>query len=437
MKSDWFSCDGGGFSQPRVSGEEQLSRRNLFVAAGLGAISWLATRESALAQITLKPDQDQEQTLVVLFLRGGADGLNVVVPHGEDEYYKLRPSLAIPAPKNGAAAKDRAINLDGFFGLHPAMAPAYELFSEGDLSIVHAAGSFDQTRSHFDAMSAMERGLPQAAGTVSSGWLARYLNAGPGQSKSPLRAVAFGDVLPDSLRGGSGAVAMDSLGDFKLEIDAHRDEIEKALRSMYGAGKDEISVAGMATLDAMRSLNRLDPKNYRPGGGAKYPESDLGNGLKQVALLVKSGVGLEVACLDKGGWDTHVAQGSTTGWQASLMADLSSSLLAFRKDLGPRAKNVTTLVMTEFGRRSYENSGLGTDHGRGSFMMIMGGATRGGRVFAKWPGLKQDQLEGPGDLKVTTDYRNVLAEVLQRKMKCQSIEEVFPGIPYEAPGITA
>jgi uncharacterized protein (DUF1501 family) len=447
MREDWWSCDGGPSKIEVEPSEEvstpgiQLTRRGLFVSAGLGAISWLASGQSALSQVALTPSVNPDsQVLVVIFLRGGADGLNVVVPYGEDAYYRLRPSLHVPSPRDaGAAERDRALDLNGFFGLHPGLAPIHDLYHSKELSFVHACGSFDHTRSHFDAMSAMERGLPEASGSVASGWLARHLNSSGGPTKSsPLRAVAFGNVMPDSLRGASDAISLESLMDFRLAVeDSKRAEMESALHHLYSKGKDAVSQAGQDTLAAMKSLNRLDMQTYGPESGALYPKSDLGDGLKQVAMLIKSGVGLEVACLDKGGWDTHVAQGATTGWQALLMDDLSKSLAAFSKDLGGRKSHVTTLVMTEFGRRAYENSGLGTDHGRGSFMMLMGGGTVGGQVFGKWPGLEDHQLEGPGDLHVTTDYRNVLAEVLTKKLGNTQTTEVFPGLAFDAPGFTA
>jgi uncharacterized protein (DUF1501 family) len=435
MKNDGWSCDGGGSGkqEPIQLANETFSRRNLFLTAGLGALSWLSTKQSALAQIAVNTQKQSDEVLVVIFLRGGADGLNVVVPYGEDEYYKLRPSLSIASPKDGSAsAKDKALDLNGFFGIHPSMASLLPLYRDSDLSFVHAIGSFDQTRSHFDAMSAMERGLPQASGSVSSGWLARHLDTSPHKGDSPLRAVAFGDVLPDSLRGAPGAISLETLEDFRLTAN-NQNQVEQALRAMYGLGKDDVSLAGQQTLRAMQKLNELNVGELK-NSTTKYPTSDLGVGLSQVSMLVKSGIGLEVACLDKGGWDTHVAQGSSTGWQAGLMDDLSKSLTAFAADLGPRMKNVSVIVMTEFGRRAYENSGLGTDHGRGSFMILMGGGFKGGQVFGTWPGLKENQLEGPGDLKVTTDYRNVLAEVLNKKLNNHSVSEVFPGLAYSAPG---
>ncbi|HEY3780921.1 MAG TPA: DUF1501 domain-containing protein [Fimbriimonadaceae bacterium] len=434
MKNDWWSCDGGGSGKQPAVGHEQetFSRRNLFLTAGLGALSWLSTRESALAQLAVNTQKQTDEVLVVIFLRGGADGLNVVVPYGEDEYYKLRPSLGIASPRDKtASAKDRALDLNGFFGIHPSMASLLPLYQGGELSFVHAIGSFDQTRSHFDAMSAMERGLPQASGSVSSGWLARHLDSSPHKGDSPLRAVAFGDVLPDSLRGAPGAISLETLDDFKLTA-SNQSQVEQALRAMYGVGKDDVSLAGQQTLKAMQQLNGLNVGSLK--STTKYPASDLGLGLSQVSMLVKSGIGLEVACLDKGGWDTHVAQGNSTGWQAGLMTDLSSGLSAFAADLGPKMKNVSVVVMTEFGRRAYENSGLGTDHGRGSFMILMGGGFKGGQVFGAWPGLKEGQLEGPGDLKVTTDYRNVLAEVMDKKLRNPSVSDVFPGLAYSAPG---
>lgn len=407
------------------------------MAAGLGAISWLDSRNSALAQLAIQPQGKDGEVLVVIFLRGGADGLNVVVPYREDAYYRLRPSLHIPAPNDSAAApKDRALDLDGFFGLHPAMAPLLDLYHAGELGFVHAAGSFDQTRSHFDAMSAMERGLPTAAGTLSSGWLARHLNASPSPNGSPLRAVAFSNVMPASLKGASDAIALEDLCDYRLET--YSDDFasaESELRKLYGSGKDMISLAGQNTLAALKRLRALQPDKYVPDNGARYPNSDLGKGLSQVALMIKANLGLEVACLDKGGWDTHVAQGATTGWQASLQTDLAASLAAFAKDLGQRMSQVTLVALTEFGRRAYENSGLGTDHGRGSFMILLGGGIVGGKVHSQWPGLEDGQLEGPGDLKVTTDYRNVLAEALQRKFDGVEVPEVFPGLAYSPAGM--
>ena len=430
----WISCDGrGGLDYSRVS------RRRLFLTAGLSTLSWLSSKTSALAQLAVRPSiKESQHTLVVIFLRGGADGLNIVAPYGEDAYYRLRPTLALAKPKDKSTKTgERVLDLNGFFGMHPALGGAYDLFRNGKLSVVHGCGSFDNTHSHFDAMSTMERGLSTSGDSVSSGWLARHLNSCPGPD-SPLRAVAFGNVLPDSLRGVPGAVSLESLADYRLEVDPdHHEKIAEALADSYRAKHDELTDSALGTLEAVRRLNNLDPKTYKPRDAVQYPSNDIGQGLKQVAMLIRANVGLEVACLDKGGWDTHVAQGSSTGWQANLLGDLSSALAAFAADMGPDLNRVTTLAMTEFGRRAYENTGLGTDHGHASCMFLMGGAVKGGHVFGNWPGLEAHQLEEPGDLKVTTDYRNVLAEVLNNSMGNRNVESVFPGLHLSYPGISA
>lgn len=431
MRRDWFSCDGGGRTEAG-SRPQIMNRRQVLTAASLAAISWIGGARSALAQVVVNPSRESDEVIVVIFLRGGADGLNVVVPYREDAYYRLRPSLALAPPSK--PSKDRVLDLDGFFAFHPAMAPLLPYFAEGHLAVVHACGSFDETRSHFDAMSAMERGLATASGEQTSGWLARYLDQPAAHSDSALRAIAFGDVLPDSLRGATAAMAMSSLDDFKLQVPGEfGGNFQRAIHEQYSKHNDAVSIAGRQTLRALEQLNELSLGAQKPG--ASYPNSDLGAALRQVSTLVKAGVGLEVACLDKGGWDTHVAQGGSTGWQSTLLDDLSKSLAAFAQDLGPKMARVTTVVMTEFGRRAYENSGLGTDHGRASFMLVLGSGVKGGRVHANWPGLEEHQLEGPGDLRVTTDYRDVLAELLIRKMGLTNVTGVFPGLRHQPVGI--
>jgi uncharacterized protein (DUF1501 family) len=350
-----------------------------------------------------------------LFLRGGADGLSLVPPYGEDAYHRLRPTIRLAAPEDKTASSSaRSLNLDGFFGLHPSLAPLQPLFSDGTLAIVHAVGSSDESLSHFEAMATMENGLPERAS--SNGWLARYLTAAPSLNPSPLRGLAFGPGLPDSLRGATHAVALESLSDFRLAAPAA--PMADALAALYGArgaaDPDPIHRAGRETLHVLNVLDRLDPNQYRPERGATYPESDLGAGFRQIACLIKARVGLEVACLDHRGpylWDTHVAQPSVFPAQA---ADLAQAIAAFASDMGRDGlKNVTVVAMTEFGRRVQENSGLGTDHGHGSVLFALGGSIRGGRVYGKWPGLTPEQLTPPGDLRITTDYRQILCEIIQ------------------------
>jgi uncharacterized protein (DUF1501 family) len=419
MTKDWLACDGTGGDAPTpriVSRRAAIGR----VIAGAALAQWAG--RSALAQVAVDTPGTGRDVLVTLFLRGGADGLSVVVPHGDGDYYRARPTLGL--------SPDTVLDLDGFFGLHPSLAALLPLYKDGRMAAIHAVGSQDRTRSHFEAMATVERGLLDNRATEASGWLGRYLAATPAAHASPLRAVAWGDLLPDSLRGALDATALSSLDQFRLDLPADRSEaLTAGLAALYGGGADAVSHAGRETLSVLDSLHRIDPSHYRPENGARYPGGDLGNGLRQVASLIKADIGLEVACLDRGGWDTHVGQGGSTGWLSSQLKDVGDSLGAFLQDLGPaHTGRVTVVVMTEFGRRVAENSGLGTDHGRASAMLLLGGGINGGRVYGRWPGLAAAALEGPGDLPVTTDYRTVLAEVVARRLNpAAPLPAIFPG----------
>jgi len=468
--------------------KSNLTRRQMLggaaLAAAVGAAGGFGRGLSALASVTVGTHTAETggDTLVVLFLRGGADGLNIVAPYGDDEYYKLRPSLALGGPNDRKTApKSRVIKLDDFFGLHPSLAPLAPLHAAGQLAAIHAIGSDDRSLSHFEAMEAMERGLAQVSGSTSSGWLARHLACTVKDGESPLRAVAISETMPDSLRGATSATAMTSLADFRLIAPfesptgaggaAHHTEgkrkgplaalgntlrdaaakrralqhadlqsgerlsaFEQTLRNMYGmdgghpadAATDPLRSGGTAALAAMDAIKRLDPANYKPAPGAKYPDGEVGNAFRQVACLVKGGVGLEIACLEMGGWDTHVAQGADIGWQALRLTELGLALAAFAQDLGPHMGHVTTVVMTEFGRRAQENTGLGTDHGHAGAWLLMGDNVIGGKVHAEWPGLHKTQLDENGDLKVTTDYRDVLSEIVRHRLKNDQLDQVFP-----------
>lgn len=400
-----------------------FSRRTILRAGAIGTVGWLTSPQTALANLAFQKGASGRDVLVVVFLRGGADGLNIVVPYTDDDYHRARPTLGLKAPNQGNAG-DRVIDLDGHFGFHPVMKPLMPLFEDRKLAIAHAVGSQDGTRSHFEAMLAMERGLARMGPGAQNGWLARYLQSTDGTA--PMRAVSFADVLPDSLRGATNTMNLRDLSEFRLDGDADfRSRVQK-LFSAPGAN-DEMAEAGRGTLKILDSLERLDYGAYRPSSGAAYPDSELGAGLKQTAFLLKADVGVEIASLDHGGWDTHFAQGSSTGLQANLQADLAGSLRAFADDLGPMMDRVTVVAMTEFGRRVEENSTLGTDHGRGSILFALGNHVNGGKIHAKWPGLGADALEGPGDLRVTTDYRSILAEVLRKRLGFNAMEEVFPG----------
>lgn len=358
-------------------------------------------------------------TLVCIFLRGGADGLNIVVPHGDEAYYNLRPTIGIARPDDGGGA----VNLDDFFGLHPAIAPLAEIFRAGDMAFVHATGSPDETRSHFEAMDLMERG---AANSDYTGWLARHLASLDTGNTSALRAVGLGDMLPASLTGAVSATALQSIAEYHLQgRDERAGDMQALLRAMYEGHDDMLKPTAVQTFDAIEVLSKLDPASYQPRGRL-YPEKELGQALKMVGQLIRADVGVEVACVDMGGWDTHVGQGGTEGLQARLLADLGESLAAFYDDIALERERVTVVVMSEFGRRAEENAGLGTDHGHGNMMMLMGGGIAGGKVYGRWPGLHPDQLVGPGDLDITSDYRDVLGEIIRKRLNNPSLAEVFP-----------
>jgi uncharacterized protein (DUF1501 family) len=430
----------------RYLGEEQhsLIRRQILLGGVSAMLGWFLGGGSALAQIVLNPPRTERKgdVLVCLFLRGGADGLHMVIPYAEDAYYRNRPSLAIPAPNDRRrSVSERAIALNDLFALHPAMKTLYPLYAEGKLAFVHACGSMEKSRSHFEAMSAMERGVAEAKVGIHNGWIARHLLSVPRSHSSPLRAVAFSNVLPESLRGSTDAVVLQTLSDFRLAMPktmgiTQAQEMQHLLREIYAqVGRHGASQTAQDTLQVLQALQRVDPTRYQPSRGVVYPNSELGQGLKQVAALIKAQVGLEVACLDKGGWDTHVAQGSTTGWMAANLADLAQSLSAFARDMGEQMRHVTLVAMTEFGRRVRENSGLGTDHGRAGVMLVLGGGIRGGKVYARWQGLEPHQLEEPGDLKVTTDYREVLAEIVHQRLGNPHVARVFPSFRARGLGV--
>ncbi|MBI5366781.1 MAG: DUF1501 domain-containing protein [Planctomycetes bacterium] len=370
--------------------------------------------------------------LVTVFLRGGADGLNLVVPHADDTYYRERPSIAVPRPDAAGPAAGRAIDLDGRFGLHPRLAPLTEAWQAGELAVVHAVGSDDATRSHFEAQDLMERGAAAANG-VSGGWIARHLRTRRGTPAGALAAVAIGPSVPEALRGAPSATAVESLADLKL---AGEGAAARALTALYATGDDPLTVAGRETLEVMQAVQQLVNEPFAPGHAREFPYGHFEHCLMQVARLITADVGLEAACVDLGGWDTHFIQGAAAGGMADRIGELAQGLAAFRTRLGERFGRVCVVVMTEFGRRIYENASLGTDHGRGGVMFLLGGGIVGGKVYADWPGLEAADRDGPGDLRVTTDYRAVLAEVLERRLGNDRGAAVFPGVAARGWGLT-
>jgi uncharacterized protein (DUF1501 family) len=370
-------------------------------------------------------------TLVVVFLRGAADVLNMVVPHGEAAYYELRPSLGVPRPDDAKAKRtERALDLDGFFGLHPTMISLLEAWQSEQLAIIHACGAPDESRSHFKAMELMERGVDDEHGPAS-GWIGRHLATLNTGNASPLRAVGIGTRPQRSLSGTVPVSALRSIADFHLGGDPRAlQQMRAALNTVY-----EGDVLGLDTLSIMDTLEALDPSTYIASRNARYPDSEFGLALKQTAMLVKAEVGLEVSAIDVGGWDTHFAQGSTSGLMPNLMKDLAEGLAAFHADMHDQMGNLTIVTMSEFGRRASENGSLGTDHGHGSMMMVLSGNVQGGRVHGKWPGMRAGQLIGPGDLAVTTDYRDVLSEILVKRLNNPATEEIFPEYQPSIPNV--
>ncbi|MDL1898337.1 DUF1501 domain-containing protein [Anaerolineae bacterium CFX7] len=374
--------------------------------------------------------------LVCLFLRGAADALNIVVPYGEAEYYRQRPTIAVARPDDGRFDSSlRAMDLDGFFGLHPALAPLLPAWQQKELAFVHACGAPDESRSHFQAMELMERGVEAVSGPAS-GWLGRHLASLDTQNNSPLRALSIGERVPRMLHGNVPATALRSIADFHLKGNgAATLEMQRALARLY-ADDALLGANGRETLDTLALIAKLNATQYTPRRGVQYPDSELGMGLKQIAALLKAEVGLEIACVDVGGWDTHVAQGGGEGAMAELLRDVGASLAAFYADVRADSGKLSIVVMSEFGRRVQENGGLGTDHGHGSVMWLLGGGMRGGRVHGEWNGLQPEALFEGIDLAVTTDYRNVLGEILFKRLGNPNLDAVFPNYRVTMRGVT-
>lgn len=399
-----------------------ISRRFFLKNSGLAVAGIGLSLPSFLARAaTTNSERRRNKALIAIFQRGAVDGLNMVVPFGEAAYYQLRPSIAIPPPKAGPGEAAGCIDLDGFFGLHPSLRPFKKIFDDGRLSIVHASGSPDSTRSHFDAQDFMESGTPGRKATAD-GWLNRYLAAKPDGGRTPFRAVALTAEMPRSLRGPAPALAMTGIQDFQVR--AQQPEVA----AMYsGGGADIFHGTGREMLEAIDFLRRANPQQYQPAAGIEYPRSPFGNSLRQLAQLLKADVGLEIGFADAGGWDTHVNQGGAAGQLANRLNDFAQAIAALYADLGDRMEDVMILTMSEFGRTAAENGNRGTDHGHANAMFVMGGAVQGGKVTGKWPGLAREQLNEGRDLALTTDFRGVFAEVIQRHLGNQNLRAVFPG----------
>jgi uncharacterized protein (DUF1501 family) len=404
----------------------RFSRRYFMKQGGIAMVG-LSTMPAFLQRAIAATPASGKKQLVVLFQRGAADGLNIVVPFGEQNYYRMRPSIAIPEPRSGKP--DCAVDLDGFFGLHPSLAPLASLFHNNELAIVHAAGSPDPTRSHFDAQDFMESGTPGLKAT-EDGWLNRALETIPEENASPFRAVAMGANLPRMLRGAAPAIALPDVRQFKVmaQSPGMNQMAEGGFEAMYAQTIDHaLRGTGTETFEAIDMLRKADPVKYQPENGADYGKNRLGQSLQQIGQLLKADIGTEVLFVDCGGWDNHVNEGGAQGQLANLLKDLGQGMAAFRQDMGDRMQNIVFVTMSEFGRTAKENGNRGTDHGHANCMFVMGGDVKGGKVYGRWPGLGEGQLNEGRDLALTTDFRSVLGEILHKHIAVRDLAPVFPG----------
>ena len=405
-----------------------MDRRYFLKSSGISLASFglMAAAPDFLHQFasaqTAKNSYGKKKVLVTIFQRGAVDGLNVVVPFGDSAYYDLRPNIAIPKPDK----TDGAVDLDGHFGLHPALKSLEPFFKSKQLAIVHAAGSPDNTRSHFDAQDYMESGTPGNKGT-RDGWLNRALQETTSKGASPFRAVSMTQALPRSLYGRAPSVAMTSLADFSIKAGIYTQDLKGGFEGVWEQNsKDSLNETGKETFEAVNYLKQANPSQYKPENGAVYPNSQLGRSLAQIAQLIKAGIGLEVAFAEVGGWDTHVNEGGARGQLGNLLRDFGQAIAAFGTDLGKRMDDVVLLTMSEFGRTARENGNRGTDHGHGNAMFVLGNSVKGGKVYGDWKGLKNDQLNEGRDLAVTTDFRDVFAEVASTHLGARDLNSLFP-----------
>ena len=414
-----------------------ISRRVFVKSGGLALFSFgldpLFLARAAFASYRPLPPSTvfSRPILVCLFQRGAVDGLNMIVPHGDPVYYRERPRIAVPE-------KD-VLDLDGYFGLHPRLAPIKPLWDSKSLAAIHAIGSPDATRSHFDAQDYLESGTPGVKATPD-GWLNRYCQHDREHQDTPFRAVAFGPQLPRILAGTAPSLAIEDPQAFGLRAPqpAARDRLTRAFEELYaGSATGLLSTSSREAFEAVQMLKRLDPGQYRPANGADYPRGKLGKALLEIAQLIRADVGLQVAFADVTGWDTHVNQGASEGQLAGRLDELGQALAAFTRDLGERMHDIVVLTMSEFGRTVRENGNSGTDHGHATAMLVLGGPVNGGKVLGKWPGLDPAQRFEGRDVAVTTDFRDLFAEILARHLGATDLSAVFPGFvadPERFPG---
>jgi uncharacterized protein (DUF1501 family) len=411
--------------------QKSLSRRRLLGnTAAVGAAAGLTglVGEGLSTNLAFAAESYTGDTLIVVSLRGGFDGLSAIAPVGDPDYYKARPTIALP--------KSQLIAGDGMFGLHPALAPLLPMWKGGNLAAVQAVGQAAPTRSHFAAMEEMERA---AAGTsLRTGWLDRML--GMTGASGPLAGVSMGNAMPARLFGGPARdISMGSVDGFTLAGESDKRKMAAALRTMYSSAPDLLSGPALAADRALSATGSVRATAYTPANGAVYPVTPLGNALKDIARLIKANVGLAAAAVDSGDWDMHEGLGTAVKGQRmnDNLTGLATALAAFAADLGPDGMGKVSLVtISEFGRRVQENASRGVDHGYGNAMLLMGGGIRGGKVYGNWPTLAPSALVA-GDLAVTTDYRAVIGEILQKRCGFGDLAEVFPSVTPTSFGLAA
>jgi len=401
------------------------------------------TRRALLSKLAFSAPSAAEEspnhTLIHIFLRGGADTLNLWVPYADDSYYRLRPALAIKAP---GAGSECAIRLNDRYALHPAMLPLEAAFKEGRLGAVQSVRVDNTSGSHFECQDQMEHGDSMNGIPAGGGWLGRYLRQRTGDKPSPLSAVAIGTTLPESLRGAPAVSVLEKLKDISIKVPkGNAQKVQDALAALYGSDVSLLGERGLETLELFKRISTLQNTNDTPSHGAEYPKATFGEGLREIARLIKARLGLQVACIDLDGWDTHFFQGNSSGTQAAQIQLLAQGLAALETDLKDHRANYTLMITTEFGRRVYENASLGTDHGRGFTLMALGDRVKGGQVIGGWPIQADDDVNlntpGPGGLITETDFRHVFAEVLRGSLGLKSDEaaKLFPGIDLQKVGL--
>lgn len=398
-----------------------MTSRRVFLKHGGMALVSLGVAPDFLAQTALAAPQ-RRKVLVAIFQRGAVDGLNMVVPHGEHHYYAARPTIAVERPGHTSGALD----LDGFFGLHPRMTALTPFWKARSLAVVHACGSHDPTRSHFDAQDYMESATPGVKST-KDGWMNRYLHAREHERASPFRAVALTSQMPRALQGAAPVLAAARLDRLAIRAGQASDQVAASFEAAYAHAADRVlGRAGGEAFGAITTLDQLSRHPYTPAHGARYPSSPFGDSLKQIAQLIKADVGLEIAFTESGNWDHHINQGGAVGQLASRLGDFADGVAALALDLGDLMSDVVIMSMSEFGRAVAENGNRGTDHGHGNAMLLLGGPVKGGHVYGRWPGLAPDDRWEGRDLAITTDFRDVFSEVVTAHMGVADLTRIFP-----------